>query len=414
MTSHFFLIDDPISPERLGWIEECLKFFFVKLRPENLLHSTKNPDAIFTFFLTGDSLYSLHNPETQQIWEIVLSMPSVRIVCDNEELTLRGISVERLIMKNPDQVIVQNSIALNGQPSFWKDVMKHARQHEQPVPSMVGYLHLTSPYMNRSSTTLLNCLQAALEAHASIDLYCYLDGIHVSHLGQKPSETDNIGNGLIELAERAAKRGLQCQMFACARCASARGYSTWDDGKGVIISTCAIKPFRIRNLNEVLDQFRRNHVILAENCASIQLQKGDMPAPFSALDRERVPPLTIFITGYPYGTELAFGGLSLAIAAAFQGIPTRAIFIEDGVNTLTGEHHVLRSSPFFNLQDVIDAVAGSENLQLFSFTPSLQKRGMTKNPKLKGVLDIGVSDLGSLLFCSPNDIAASHQRIFFF
>lgn len=414
MNSHFFLFDECINPERLSWIEECLKFFFVKLKPENLLHSTKDQDTVFTFFLTGDSLYSLQNPETQQIWEVVMAMPSVKIVCDSQELALRGISVERLRMKNPDQVIIHNSIALNGQPSFWKDVMKYARQHAQPVPSMVGYLHLASPYMNRSSATLLDCLHAALEAHASVDLYCYLDGVHVGHHGQKPSEFENIGEGLTELAERAAKRGLQCQMLVCARCAAARGYSTWDDGQGAVISTCAIKPFRIRNLNETIDQFRRNHIILGGNCASIQLKKDGMQATFSVLDRERSPPLTVLITRHPYGTETAFGGLSFAIAAAFQGIPTRVIFIEDGIYALTGSHRLEKPSPFFNMQEVIDAVAGSENLQLFSFTPSLQKRGITKNPTLNGVLDIGIAEFGNLLFYSPNGVTANHQRVLFF
>jgi tRNA 2-thiouridine synthesizing protein C len=414
MSSHFFLLDDSISADRLSWIEECLKFFFVKLNPENLLHSTRNRDAVFTFFLTGDSLYSLQNPETLQIWEIVLSMPSVRLICDSQELALRGISVERLRMKNPDQLIIHNSIALNGQPSFWKDVMKSARQHEQPVPSLVGYLCLNSPYMNRSSGALLDCLSAALEAHASIDLYCYLDGIHVGHLGQKPSEFENIGEGLTELAEKAVKKGLQCQMLACARCAAARGYSTWDDGQGVVVSTCAIKPFRIRNLNEIIDQFRRNHIILSENCASIQLKKDGMQATFSVLDREQSPPLTILITTHPYGTETAFGGISLAIAAAFQGIQTRVIFIEDGVYALSGVHSPEKPSPFFNLQEVIDAVSGSENLQFFSFTPSLQKRGITKNSRLTGVLSIGIPELGNLLFYSPSGVAANHQRVVFF
>ena len=414
MSSHFFLFTETIRPERLNWIEQCLKFFFVKLHPENLLHSTKDREAAFTIFLTGDSLYSLQTPETLHIWEVILSMPSVRVLCDSQELALRGISAERLRMKNPDQVIVHNSLALNGQPSFWKDVVKLARQHEQPVPSLVGYLHLTSPYMHRSASAMLECLQAVLEAHASIDLYCYLDAVHVGHLGQKPAEFENIGEGLTDLAEKAVKRGLQCQMLACARCAAARGYSTWDDGQGIIVSTCAIKPFRIRNLTETIDQFRRNHVVLSGNCASIQLRKEGMQATFSVLDKERAPPLTIFLTHPPYGTEIAFGGLSFAIAAAYQGIPTRVIFIEDGVYALSGLHILERPSPAFNIQEVIDAMAGSDNLQFFSFTPSLQKRGIAKNPKMNGVFDIGIQELGNLLFYSPNGVAANHERVFFF
>jgi tRNA 2-thiouridine synthesizing protein C len=414
MSSHFFLFEDALSAERLSWIEESLKFFFVRLNPENLLHSTKNRDAVFTFFLTGDSLYSLQKPETLQVWEIILSLSSVKIVCDIQELALRGISVERLKMKNPDQVIVHNSLSLNGQPSFWKDVMKYARQHEQPVPSTVGYLQLSSPYMNRSSQALLQCLHAALESHTSVDLYCYLDGIHVGHQGQSPTEFDNIGAGLEEISDKAAKRGLQCQMLACGRCAAARGYSTWDDGKGVVISTCAIKPFKIRNLTEIIDQFRRNHIILGENTASIQLKKESAVTSFGVPDRGRAPPITILISRHPYGTENAFGALSLAIACAFQGIQTRVIFIEDGVYALTGNHQLEKPSQFFNLQEVIDAVAGSENLQLFAFLPSLQKRGISKNSKMTGVLDIGQPDLGSLLFYPPSGVAASHQRVFFF
>src|SRR5512136_2680727 len=101
MTSHFFRFGGPLSAERLSWIEESLKFFFVKLNPENLLHHTKAPrDAIFTFLLTGDALYSLHNPQTLPVWEIILSMPSVKIICDLKELELRGISIGRLKMKN--------------------------------------------------------------------------------------------------------------------------------------------------------------------------------------------------------------------------------------------------------------------------------------------------------------------------
>ena len=134
MTSHFFVLGSPLTPERLSWIEESLKFFFVKMYPETLRHHGKSHDNVFTFFITGDALYSLHEPDTQKIWEIILLLPSVRIICDRQELDLRGISVERLKMKYHDQVIDHNSMSLNGQTSFWRDVVKIARQHEQPVP----------------------------------------------------------------------------------------------------------------------------------------------------------------------------------------------------------------------------------------------------------------------------------------
>ena len=63
--------------------------------------TTKSP--VFTFFLTGDALTSLENPEIRQIWSVILSFSAVRIICDRQELDLRGVSVEQLAMKNPDR-----------------------------------------------------------------------------------------------------------------------------------------------------------------------------------------------------------------------------------------------------------------------------------------------------------------------
>jgi tRNA 2-thiouridine synthesizing protein C len=414
MTSHFFLFGGPLTQERLSWIEECLKFYFVNLNPENLLHHTKTRDSIFTFLLTGDALYSLQDPRTVPVWEIILSMPSVKIVCDLRELELRGISVGRLKMKNPDQVIDRNSLALNGQPSFWKDVMKYARQHEQPVPSTVGYLQMESPYMHESAHAALRFLDAGVEAHASVDLYSYLDGIHLGHTGQNPSESDSIGKGLEEIAEKAQKKGLSCQMIACGRCAAARGYSTWDDGHGMVVSTCSIKPIRIRDLKGIVDQFERNHVILSKDSGFIQLKKEMQSTSFTQEENGRKPPITILITRSPYGTEVTFGAISFAVACAYEGISTRVIFIEDGAYALMGNHKLDEGTRFFNMQEVVDAVAGSGNLQFFAFQPSLSQRGIQKNRKLNAVLDIGIPELGQLLFYPPNGVSANHQRVIFF
>jgi hypothetical protein len=73
-----------------------------------------------------------------------------------------------------------------------------------------------------------------------------------------------------------------------------------------------------------------------------------------------------------------------------------------------------RDAKYFNLQDVINVVAGSENLQLYVFQPSLQRRGITKNKKMTAVLDIGVNELGDLFFNPPQGVQANHQRILFF
>ena len=90
------------------------------------------------------------------------------------------------------------------------------------------------------------------------------------------------------------------------------------------------------------------------------------------------------------------------------------IFIEDGVYMLTGIHQMEEDTQAFNLQELIDVVAGSDNLQFFAFLPSLHRRGITKNPKLNSVMDIGMQELGQLIFSSPKGVEAGHQRILFF
>jgi tRNA 2-thiouridine synthesizing protein C len=413
MTTHFFLLEEMVTRERLTWIEEVLKFYFLKLYPETLLHQMKPKDVAFTFLITGDALYSLNEEDTLPIWDIVLSLPSVKIICDRKELDLRGISVERLRMKNPEMVIDHNSMSLNGQSSFWKDVVKVARQTDEPLPSTIGYLHLESPYMHRSGLNVIRCLAAAIEVRASIELYTYLDGVHISHINQNPTECQNIGKELEDLVDRAEKRNLQCPMLACGRCAAARGYSTWDDGKGVVISTCTIKPFKIRNLNVIIDQFERNHIILGGNVGSIK-QKKKVSSQYGTADICSAPPLTILITKAPYRTEHAFGALSFAVASAYQGIPTKVIFIEEGVYALTGTHHMGEETQYFNMQEIIDAVAESENLQLYAYQPSLQRRRITKNKHITPVLDIGNTELGQLLFQPFSSSTSGHQRVLFF
>jgi len=414
MTAHFFLLRDSLSQERIGWIDELLKFYFLKLNPQSFRHTTHYREAAFTFYLTGDALYSLQNPETAGLWESLFSLPSIKIVCDQEELALRGITVERLKMKNPDLVITHNSLALNGRTSFWKDVMKDARQHDQPIPSTIGFFHLTSPYMYQSSEKLMQGLGAALETHASWDLYCYLDGIHVGHQGQIPLDAENVGEGLDDLEERAGKRGLHGQIMASARCAAARGYCTREGEKEGLVPACMIRPVRIRTLPEIAAQFRSNHIILGENSASVSMKKETIKPGLSFDEKWRVPPVNILVTRHPYGSEYATGALNFALACTKKEIQTRVIFIEDGVYALSGVHSCNNKKDCFNLQEAVDAASGSENLQFFSYTPSLQARNMSKNPKLTGVIPVGPSELGTLLFFPPTGIVANHQRVLFF
>jgi tRNA 2-thiouridine synthesizing protein C len=415
MNVHFFLLSSPVPVERLSWIEESLKFFFVHLYPESLMHQKTAESPLLSFFLTGDALYSLEDPETLQVWNIILSFSPVRIFCDRQELDLRGIGIGPLRMKFPDQVFDTNSLGVDGKPSFWKDIAQAARQSKPTLPGTVGWFQTGSPYMHRSAWHGLRFLSAAIEERLSTELYAYLDGVHIGHNGQRPTDAENIGEGLTALNEQAITAGLSFEALACGRCATARGYSTWDDGQGTVISTCTIKPFKIRDLTQMIDRFLHPHTILSADSGALQIQKRGAALSFDRAEKtSKAPPVTILVTKSPYSTETVFGAVSFAVATAHAGILTRVIFMEDGIYAVTGNHRAQPGSAVYNIQEVINTVAGSENLHFLAFTPSFQKRGITKEKSLNAVLDIGYPGLAKIFFYPPGNVQAEHQRVLLF
>lgn len=415
MNANIILLSSHVTLERLSWIEESLKFYFVQLYPETLMHQKTAETPVFTFFLTADALYSLADPETLQAWNIVLSFNPVRVVCDREELELRGISLGPLRMKFPDQVIDTNTPDTGGKPSFWHDLVMAARQSRPSLPGGAGWFQTGSPYLHRSSWYGLRFLSSAIGIRLSAELYAYLDGVHLGHHGQRPSDSENIGGGIVSLHDQATAAGLNFTAIACGRCATARGYSTWDDGKGSVISTCTVRPFRIRDLSILVERFSHPHAILAPDAGAFPIHRQGTALTFDRAEKaSRAPPVTILVTKSPYTTEYAFGAVSFAIACAYAGILTRVVFMEDGIYALTGTHRQPAGSPLFNIQEVINRVAGSENLHFFALTPSFQRRGITKEKSLNAVIDIGYPGLGKIFFYPPANVQAEHQRVLIF
>ncbi|MCK9580103.1 MAG: DsrE family protein [Methanoregula sp.] len=415
MNAHFFLFTSPILPERLGWIEECLKFFFVQLYPETLMHQKGAESPIFTFFLTSDALYSLADPETLQIWNIILSFTPVRIVCDRQELDMRGISLGPLKMKFADQVVDINSMAADNKPSFWKDLALAIRQSKTPLPGTAGWFQTGSPYMHRSAWHGIRFLSAAIDERLSADLYTYLDGIHCGHQGQYPTDMENVGKGIVMLDQKATAAGLSFHALGCSHSASSRGYNTWDDGQGQVISTCTERPFKIRDISWMIERLSQPHPVLAADAGHLAMRKqGATPSFDRAEKTSTMPPVTILVTKSPYSTAFASGAISLAVASAHAGILTRVIFIEDGIYALNGNHRLAENSAETNIQELINMVAGSENLHFFAFTPSLHKRGIQKEKSLNAVLDIGYPGLGKIFFYPPGNVHAEHQRLLVF
>ena len=191
-------------------------------------------------------------------------------------------------MKYPGQIQDQNGRQISHPRSFWREVVQSVRKNE-PGSGAMGYLHLKSPYMNRASIQALSCLHATLEEGVSAEMYAYLDGVHTGHIHQKPPECRNIGEGLEDLDGIARKRGLQFQVLACERCAAARGYSTWDDGKGVAVSACTIGPMKIRNLSAIISRFALPQVILGESVATISMKGEERKGPDLWLQGESNP-----------------------------------------------------------------------------------------------------------------------------
>ncbi|MDD5188379.1 MAG: DsrE family protein [Methanoregula sp.] len=414
MTSIWFLLSSALTAERLSWIAESLKYFYINIHPDALRHPSRDKNTKFRFFITGDALYSLHEEETLQIWDLILSLPSVCLICDRRELDLRGLSVSSLIMKFPGLVFDQKETDQPDSWSFWKEIIRVCRQID-PDSKTLGYLQISSPYMNRSCQYSLACLQAVVKEGISPELYAYLDGVHVTHNNQNPGVFRNIGTGFQEIWEIARSTNHPFLMLACGRSAAARGYNTWDGGKGTIVSACSIEPCKIRNLNAIVYRFRDSHCILGESVGLIDISECLATGRNLWENKKPTPPsLVIMITHTPYGTEHAFGGFAFAIACAHNGIATRVIFLEDGIYSLTGTQTADPDDLFFNMQDIVNAAGGNKNLELYAHMPSFHKRNVQKNPRMNAVLDIGPGELANLLFSPPRGVIANTQRILFF
>jgi tRNA 2-thiouridine synthesizing protein C len=165
----------------------------------------------------------------------------------------------------------------------------------------------------------------------------------------------------------------------------------------------------------MIDRFLSPHVILSSDAGALRFRKPNTTLSFDRMEKaSKVPPVTILITKSPYSTELVSGAIAFAAACAHAGILTRVIFMEDGIYAVTGDHKIPSGSSVDNIQEMINAVAGSSNLHFFAFTPSFQKRGITKDKSLNAVLDLGYPGLGKIFFYPPGNVQAEHQRVLVF
>jgi tRNA 2-thiouridine synthesizing protein D len=79
------------------------------------------------------------------------------------------------------------------------------------------------PYISENAQIAFKIADAALKRY-DVNIFLYLDAVHIPRRGQNPAFFADEGELFKELAERGAV------IRACSRCAAARGYSANGDG----------------------------------------------------------------------------------------------------------------------------------------------------------------------------------------
>jgi tRNA 2-thiouridine synthesizing protein C len=278
----------------------------------------------------------------------------------------------------------------------------------------MGFLDLESPYLQRSSVAMVKLFRSAVKNNLSPEFYGYLDGVYAVHANQQPLDSDNICGMLSKVSSDALVKGLSPLFLACARSSGARGFNTYRGGSGKIVSGCTMPQVRIRDLSALAARFRKPHPILSHSSFSIRFMKQRKIPEVIPSEGKDPPPLVLFASQSPYGTEMTRGALSLALACAHAGILTRVVFIEEGIYTLVGHHAPDEDETVYNLQSLIESTSDRENLEYYSYIPSFQKRGLMGSNTLKCVVPLGTSAIAKMLFLSPQHIEAEQQRAIIF
>ena len=260
--------------------------------------------------------------------------------------------------------------------------------------------------MHRTSIYVLRLLETALSNNMNIELYSYLDGVHLGHSIQRPSAFENIGEILKKINYISMEKGLKFLMLACSRCGMARGYIKQEVAEEFVNSYDTIPSFLLCNLNKIIDRFEENHIIFSP-FSGIIIQPNQ-----TIIQNHNKPPLVIFITHPPYGSEWTFGGISFAMACANHNIKTDVVFIEDGVYSVIGSHKVEEKYAIFNVQEIIDALSDSEYLNFYVYKPSLEKRYTFLSQNIESLDIINKQELSNLLF--NNSMEYNQKRILFF
>ncbi|WP_298684329.1 DsrE/DsrF/TusD sulfur relay family protein [uncultured Methanomethylovorans sp.] len=102
------------------------------------------------------------------------------------------------------------------------------------------------PYISEYAEMGYKIASAALKQQHKVNIFLYLDAVHILKSGQNPVFFANVGELFCELALLGA------HVEACPRCATARGYVPKDEGSGDYLS--GIKITSLYRLAEMLQE----------------------------------------------------------------------------------------------------------------------------------------------------------------
>jgi tRNA 2-thiouridine synthesizing protein C len=333
-----------------------------------------------SIFMAGDAMFSLIDARNQVSLESLQARDNL-VVRVQPDLA-RQAGTAPLIESAPVPIRLESDA-----DSFWSALVEMTS-----IPGgelATGMLVLDGPYMSTLPADAITLLKHVARQGRSPELYLYLDGVHVAHTNQHTVVFDELATALQSVLHDADGAGLHPRVLACARCAAARGYEgePFDDTNTK--SPVAIPEVDFVNLNDIIGMFSRSAAILSSNCIVATHEAGDPGA---------IPSLNVIVASPPHGKELAFGGISFAVAAAMNHeIPTNLVFVEDGTFLLASRHEIPEGGFAGDLQDLLNSTAGEDNLRYFYHAPSMEARGCTLTPALDHFSALSDQELASIV-----------------
>jgi len=108
------------------------------------------------------------------------------------------------------------------------------------------------PYISEYAEIAYKIAWEALK-RSQVNIFLYLDAVHIPKTGQKPSLFGDTGKRFQELAKRGAV------VRACARCAAARGYHAEKDG----ICSDYYQGIKITSLYDLAEMLKKSDRVIA-------------------------------------------------------------------------------------------------------------------------------------------------------